>query len=598
MMQWAIAYLGAALALAHGAELVGHAFHWPDVVGRIVMIVLIAGFPIALTLAWYHGHRGLAKMTQGELAIVSVLLLIGAIFFTASLRPTAHIETTPEAAAAPAVIDEGTAGAAPPYSIAVLPFTNLSSDPEQEYFADGLSQELLDRLIKIKPLRVTAYTSSVASRERTDDIATIGRELRVRHVLQASVRKAGNEVRIAVQLVNATTSVNVWGNTYTGELADVFALQDEIARRVAEELQVTLGISSEELRAGGTENTEAYQHYLLARSLRRQGALSEHQRIRAELEQALALDPQFGLAQVALAEILSGLASNTLVPEFAAQRDAAIDRAVAIAPDLPETSSLRAQRYMSQHDWPAAEQAVKEMWAQSSPSDYFANVRYGGFLRHIGYAQDSLEYLERARLLDPLVAGPYVNLGLAYDALGDYERAVETYTQMRANVATLIGNDVRGHLFRVLAAGDMTAARQVIAENCKALSDDGNDACANEARENYRGIHLLLADADRGLTEVRSGYAQAPTDRALLLAIAGLFAARFGDANLATEAFGKALLLDPAWLTFAWVPLMEPVRRHPGFKDTMTQMKLVDYWRSSRWPEHCRPIGDRDFECF
>src|SRR5688572_28527738 len=119
MMQWAIAYLGAELALAHGAELVGHAFHWPDVVGRIVMIALIGGFPIALTLAWYHGHRGLAKMTQGELAIVSVLLLIGAIFFTASL-PTAHSETTTEAAAAPATLDESGNESAPPNSIAVL----------------------------------------------------------------------------------------------------------------------------------------------------------------------------------------------------------------------------------------------------------------------------------------------------------------------------------------------------------------------------------------------------------------------------------------------------------------------------------------------
>jgi hypothetical protein len=103
-----------------------------------------------------------------------------------------------------------------------------------------------------------------------------------------------------------------------------------------------------------------------------------------------------------------------------------------------------------------------------------------------------------------------------------------------------------------------------------------------------------------GLAQVRAGYARAPADRALPLAIVGLFAARFGDTSLAAEAFGKALLLDPAWLVFAWVPMMEPVRRHPGFKETMTQMKLVDYWRGreSGWPEHCRPRGERDFECF
>jgi TolB-like protein/Tfp pilus assembly protein PilF len=592
-VQWAIAYLGAALALAHGAELVGHAFHWPDVVGRVVMIALIGGFPIALTLAWYHGHRGLAKMTQGELAIVSVLLLIGAIFFTASLRPTAHSETATEAPATPAVVDESRGETAPPYSIAVLPFANLSSDPEQEYFADGLSEELLNQLSKIEQLLVTARTSSFAYKGRTGDVGTIGRELRVAHVLEGSVRKAGNQVRITAQLIDTTTGFHLWSETYDGELADVFRLQDEIARRVADALQVTLGIGRAEFRAGGTENTAAYEHYLLARSLLRSPRPGQSGQVRAELEQALALDPEFGLAQAALAQLLSGLASN--LPgggELADERDRAIDRAIVIAPDLPETYRLRAGRYMRQNDWTAAERAIEEMWARSSPNDYYANVNYAAFLRSMGFAQESLPYSERARLLDPLMASPYVNLGSAYDALGDYERAVATYDDMRANVATLVGNDVRWHVLRVIAHGDLAAARNVIEENCSALSDAG-PACPPD-----EGVfRVLLGDADRARAELRAAYARTPAHNALALAITGLFAARF-DADLAAEAFGRALLLEPAWLQFTWIPIMEPVRRHPGFKEVLNEMKLVEYWRGSRWPERCRPLGERDFECF
>jgi TolB-like protein/DNA-binding winged helix-turn-helix (wHTH) protein/Tfp pilus assembly protein PilF len=484
-----------------------------------------------------------------------------------------------------------------PNSIAVLPFANLSSDPEQAYFADGLSQELLDKLIKIEPLSVTAYSSSVASKASTGDVATIGRQLGVGHVLEGSVRKAGNEVRITAQLVDTATGFHVWSETYDGELADVFGLQDEISRRVAEALQVTLGIGQPEFRAGGTQDMHAYEHYLLARSLLRQG--SQEQRVRAELEQALALDPQFGLAQTTLAQILIRLASNAKqVGDFADERDRAIDRAIAIAPALPETSWLRAHRFMMRREWLAAENAVKEMWARSSPNDYAANANYGDFLRRVGYATESLPYLERARLLDPLVVKPYVNLGFAYDALGDYERAVETYDEMRAHVATLISNDVMPQFLRVLARGDLVTARQVIEENCRVFF--GAEAARAPRCEDAVGDDSLfyLLDEDRGLAKVRASHARTPADSSFGLAVDGLYLARFGDADLAAEAFGKALLLDQLWLQFAWIPVMEPARRHPRFKEVLTELKLVDYWRATRWPERCRPLGERDFECF
>jgi TolB-like protein len=589
ILQWGIGYLGAALAVAQGTELFAGAFDWPELVSRSILVALVIGFPIALTVAWYHGHRGLKQMSQGELAIVSVLLLIGAVFFTVLIAPSTETAAAPVAASVPAGDDETGQAARPlPNSIAVLPFVNLSSDREQEYFADGLSEELLNQLSKIQQLLVTARTSSFAYKGRTGDIAAIGRELRVGHVLEGSVRKAGNEVRITAQLIDTTTGFHLWSETYDGQLADVFALQDEIARSVAKELQVTLGIGQAEFRAGGTANTAAYEHYLLARSLIRQRGRNES--ARTELEEALELDGEFGLAQIELAQLLTEIASQTYEPsDLPDERERAIDRAVAIAPDLPGTSWLLAQRYQRQRNWQAAERAVERMWALSSPNDYAANANYGGFFRRMGFARESLPYSQRARLLDPLVAQPYVNLGLAYDALGDYASAIATYDDMRANAAALVGNDVMPHVLRVLARGDVAAARRVLEENCAVVLRDSGRNCDESP---------FLRGAESGLAETRAMFAQAPAENAGPFAVGSFGAAYWGDTELATEAFGKALLLEPAWLTFAWVPIMDPVRRHPRFKEILIEMELPDYWRGSRWPERCRPLGERDFECF
>jgi len=240
------------------------------------------------------------------------------------------------------------------------------------------------------------------------------------------------------------------------------------------------------------------------------------------------------------------------------------------------------------------------MWERSSPNDYAANANYGDFLRHTGRARESLPYAQRALLLDPLVAKPYANLGFLYDALGDYDRAAATYDEMRAHVATLVPNDIIPHVFRVFARGDVAAARQVIEENRTRFA--GRDAIGGpfvcEGAEGADPLLFLLCDGDVGLTSTRAAYARAPADHAFSFAVPGLFAAHFGDVDLAAEAFGKALLLDPVWLQFAWIPTMESVRGQPRFKEVMVEMKLVDYWRATRWPERCRPLGDRDFECF
>jgi TolB-like protein len=598
IIQWGIAYLGGALALAQGEELVARAFAWPESVDRVVVLLLILGLPVALTIAWYHGHRGLQRITQGELAIVSVLILLGALVFTVALAPP--VESAAAVAPDGAAPETPDAQAAPLNSIAVLPFANNSSDSEQDYFADGLSEVVMNQLTKIAALRVTAGTSSFAYKGRTGDIGTIGRELGVRHVLEGGVAKSGDAVRITVRLSDTESGFQRWSQTYNGGLADIFALQDEIARRVARELQVTLGIADEELRRGGTQNTAAYEHYLLATSLVRQGTTEILAgRVREELEQALALDPDFGLAQIDLANTLTLLASARLVADaeletLETERDRAIDRALVVAPDLPGTFRLLAGRHSRRGEWEEAEQAWKELWERASPNDVSANSGYGGFLYRMGYASDALPYLDRARLLDPLVSNPYVNLSFVYDALGLHERAVATFDEMNTHVANPGIFAVMPQFWRLLATGDTEGA----SATASAVLPPQPPTASFAARA-MAGSLSALEDRDAGLAEVRRVYANPRANVPGAMANIAFLAAYWGDQDLAADAFGRALKADPAtWLQFAWTPLMERVRRHERFRETVRELGLVDYWRATRWPDRCRALPEGDFECF
>src|SRR4051812_45544321 len=234
IIQWGLGYLGAAFALAQGAELVGNAFNWPDVVGRILILALTAGLPVALALAWFHGHRGQQRVSAGELWVISALLLIGGVFVTVAFRETdgaaanaatsaSAIEASPSGRTAPQ-----SAEAREPNSIAVLPFANISSDVEQDYFVDGLSEELMNQLAQVRALRVTARTSAFAFKGTAETVDKIGDQLKVAHVLEGSVRKAGNQLVITTQLIDTATGFDTWSKSYNRELKDIFAIQQDI----------------------------------------------------------------------------------------------------------------------------------------------------------------------------------------------------------------------------------------------------------------------------------------------------------------------------------------------------------------------------------
>jgi TolB-like protein len=280
LVQWGLAYAAGAWGFLQGLAYVSTLVDWPVQVQRLTGLALLIGLPIALVLAWYHGDRGQRQVTRSELAILTLLFLLGGGIFWYFQRASETSTATSPAPTVPALPTDA--------SIAVLPFVNMSSDKEQEYFADGISEELLNLLAQVPELRVIARTSSFSFKGKDVEIAEIARRLNVANVLEGSVRKSGDKLRITAQLVRASDSSHLWSQTYDRQMADVFKVQDEIAAAVVGQLKIKLLGTPPTSKV---TNPRAYTLYLQAREIRRQVTPQSFEDSLALLQQALALDP-------------------------------------------------------------------------------------------------------------------------------------------------------------------------------------------------------------------------------------------------------------------------------------------------------------------
>ena len=246
----------------------------------------------------------------------------------------------------PASVVPGAAPAAsiPEKSIAVLPFVDMSEKKDQEYFSDGLSEELLDLLSQVPDLRVAARTSSFFFKGKAEDVAAIGQKLRVAHVLEGSVRKAGGTIRVTAQLIRTDNGYHVWSKTYDRDVKDIFKVQDEISGAVVDALKVQLLSSRPLTSRHRTANTEAYSQYLLGNQLRVRDTLESNQAARTAYQKAIKLDPNYGAVYAGLADAEWRLADmSTNNPDDYARAVAAAEKAIELAPDAPEGYWARGQ---------------------------------------------------------------------------------------------------------------------------------------------------------------------------------------------------------------------------------------------------------------
>lgn len=425
LFQWAVAYLAGSWLVLQVLDLLSDAFGWPARVQQISIVVLGIGFFAALVVAWYHGEQGRQKIGGMELLMLAgILLVAGVAVAGVNGRSDADasegsLGATPSLASAAPAAEQG--------SIAVLPFVNMSSDPEQEYFSDGLTEELLNVLAQIPELRVAARTSSFSFKGKNVPVDSVGRALNVAHVLEGSVRKSGDRVRITAQLIDARKGFDLWSETYDRDLKDVFAVQDEISKAIVDALRIELaGGENAPLAKQETADPEAHTLLLKGIAALRQGAFAEAERL---FRQAIQRDPGYARAHAELANTLMLRATFRQIPLEAgyAQARAEAEHALALDPGLSEAHTVLGG-IADVHDWDfaAAEEHFRRALA-ANPGDAWAHSLRAWLLMRLGKPEEAFREARRAVELDPFSAVAYISLGAMYAHTGQPQPAVEAY---------------------------------------------------------------------------------------------------------------------------------------------------------------------------
>jgi len=445
-------------------------------------------------------------------------------------------------------------------SIAVLPFVNMSADKDQEYFSDGLSEELIDLLSQVPDLRVPARTSSFYFKGKSEDVAAIARALHVAHVLEGSVRKSGSTVRVTAQLIRADNGYHLWSKTYDRDVRDIFKVQDEIAATVVEALKAKLLPSQELTGRHRTASAEAYKQYLLGVQYRvADTPISAPQALNA-FRQAVAIDPNYAAAYSALSEA-EWRAADMGVGEAAGieRAAAAADRAIALAPDSPEGYGARGQlRNYYYFDWSGA-QADYRKALTLDPNFVPALIHQGDLLATQGRISEGIATTRRALALDPMAVAAWRRLARLYTHSRQFPAAREA-------VERLLQLDTQGDPRSFAADLELLAGRpqQALAATEGEVTD-------------YRFVNLAMAEHTLG----RSAESQRALDllvqrkaSALAYQIAEVHAWR-GEKDQAFDWLERAYRQHDGGLTYlGYDRFLDSLRSDPRFKALMTKMKL------------------------
>ncbi len=561
----AVAYGVVAWLLMQVASQIFPFFDIPNWVVRLVVLILIIGFPVALIIAWAFEvtPEGIKRTEAADAAgqrsrgvawiyvvLIGVTLSVGLFFIG---RFTAGHATPRLSEAATAI---------PEKSIAVLPLVNESGDPKDEYFSDGLSEELIAALAQISGLKVIGRSSSFRFKDRKEEPKTIGEKLGVSTLLDGTVRKQGDRVRIVAALVNATDGIQLWTKTFDLELKDIFAVQQEIAKAVAESLRVTLLGSKEKSAPMATNSVKAHNGYLQGHfySVRRNA--EDYRKAIDYFDQAIQFDPDYALAYAERSEVW------TVVGDLTGQRSTAFpkarsdaEKAVAIAPSLAEAhAALGWVRAFA--EWKFAEglselQRAKEL----SPTNPTANDLLARVIVYTGRMKEAERQARQAVELDPLSAGTQFTLGRVLFYAGKLDEADAAGRKM----AELQPSASSSHRWQVLVA---------------VQRGDGETALREaqlEPDDTIRPFELALAQyirGDRKAADAALADLIANSRDSLAYQIAQVYAVR-GEKNKAFEwlliAFDNhdggmpSLLVDP---------VLRGLRDDPRYKNLVVKVGL------------------------
>ena len=452
----AVAYIIAAGGIIQLGSAAFPAWELPNWALRLVIVLLLVGFPIALILAWAfdvtpQGIRATPNVAaprtyrrRNVIMLVATGVIVSAIagFFLLPRISSAR------------KIDK---------SIAVLPFENLSDDKENAYFADGIQDDVLTNLSKIGDLKVISRTSVMPYRGKTSNVREIGKALGVATILEGSVRRIGNRVRVNVQLINAENDQHMWAEDYDRDLTDVFAIQTDLAQKIAGELKAKLSPSEkEQIERKPTENGEAYLAFVQAHNL--QNAYEDFEKLKQSeqlYERAIQLDPNFALAFARYSQLESWILHTfDRTPERREKVRTLAERALQLQPDLPEAHlALGFSHYYGDDNYDAALEEF-EIAQRGLPNESDAYLAIGAIQRRQGKWAESTANLQKSASLNPKDAWPLQNLVHNYQMLRNFDAANKTIDRVLALDPTALSAwEIKSKL-AIAEKGDFSVAEQ------------------------------------------------------------------------------------------------------------------------------------------
>jgi adenylate cyclase len=457
------------------------------------------------------------------------------------------------------------------HSIAVLSFVNMSSDEEQEYFSEGLSEELLNLLAKIPELRVAARTSSFSYKGKDTKVAQIGEELNVAHVLEGSVRKSGNQIRITAQLIKTDNGFHVWSKTYNRTLSDIFATQDEIATSVVEALKVSI------LGAIPTQqetNPEVYALYLQGKFFNDQRDDESVKKALATLKRALAIDPNYAPAWVELNITYSLLARAGTLTRAEGSRLArsAVDRALAIDSNMASAWAARVYLMRADRDWAGAQAAI-ERAIELDPNSHSVISAAGALAGTQGQFPKAIDLLEQSIALDPLSLGNRVSLARTYSKMGRFDDAIKTIDSVMA-LSPKYATGARNLSIIYLLKGDPK----------RALTELEKNSHPADAVQKAR-IHFTLGNEAQSQAFIKELLADSPHQNPGRMA--SVYAWR-GENDATFEWLELAFQQGDSFVNFLGSEWMRGLEDDPRYPIFLEKIGLLEYWRTMP-PEYGGP---------
>ena len=581
VVQWTLAYLALAYTLLHGAEMLRNALGWSHGLLRFFTLLLILGVPLVSVIAWYHGARGQRRVSATEVASLAVLLALGGAFLWHDSRvrhvPDESLEGAPDTRSAENALQGGgerlgDADPAPAGSIAVLAFADLSPEANQSYFSDGISEEILNMLARVKALRVASRTSSFQFRKSELGAALIAHRLGVRHLLEGSVRRTGNAFRVDAELVDGQSGFTQWAQTFERPIDSIFNVQSDIAGAVVAALSQEVrpaesakaGVAPPPALAVGTHSVAAFDAYLRGRAAYNlsQDESSDRQAL-ADFEAAIAADPDFAAAHAARSRTLIVIANQYAdaahTAEIYDQAIQAARTATKLAPDLADAqSALAFALFQGRLDVRGAREPY-ELSRALGEGDGVVMGRFALYCADTGRAPEAEAAMRRALELDPL--NP-----LMHRAMGSVMYAAHRYA------------DVIPHLNRALALNPKLAGAHAALGNALLMLGRSREAREAFLAEPHRLVRLTgLAISEKALGHEAAAH-KAMDALVSQLGDSALYQqaqvrAQWRDLDGAVALLRRAREAGDSGLVYARTdPLLEPLRQRREFGELLAQL--------------------------